>query len=131
MFHPLLRLLASQPELVAEHLAGYAALAQAEADQARRGFQARLGLMVLAGLGLLLGLGLAGAALLLLGAVPLGQMPWPWLLWLVPLLPSLAGLACLVAAQRIPTHDMLDRLRAQWREDLALLRDAGEQGQAR
>ena len=125
MFHPLLRLMASQPELVAEHLAGYAALAQAEADQARRGFQARLGLMVLAGLGLLLGLGLAGAALLLLGAVPLAQMPRPWLLWLVPLLPLLAGLACLVAARQIQPHDMLSRLQAQWREDLALLRDAG------
>lgn len=130
MFHPLLRLLASHPDLVAEHLTAYAALAQAEAVQSGRGLRQRATLGACAVLALSLAVGLAGVALLLVAALPLAAMPRPWLLWAVPAGPLLASLLCALRARRLPPANALVRLREQWQADLQLLRVASERGKA-
>lgn len=121
MFHPLIRLLASKPQLVAHHLGGYVELASAEAQQAVSALQARLLWMAGAVAGAVAGVLLAGVAALLAAALPLAGMPAPWLLLLVPLAAWLAGAACWLQASRLPLAGSLQNLRAQLAADAALL----------
>lgn len=73
--HPLLGVLATRPQLLAEHAQAYAELPQASSARMR---QARLKGLAL--LGLLTAVLPAGVASLLWAAVPLSSMPNPWLL---------------------------------------------------
>ncbi len=125
MFHPLIRLLATQPDLLVDHLGGYAALVGAQASQAQSALISRAVLLVIAAGSLALGLGLGGVALLLLAVQPLGSMPLPWLLAAVPALPLLLAVGCWWALRQRPQAWSMDTLRAQWAADAALLRDAG------
>ena len=87
MIHPMLKIVASRPELLAEHLAAYGELAAVQAQVAAAQLQRRAVLIGVAALAAALGLGLAGVAVMLAGALPLQTMPTPWLLAVVPLLP--------------------------------------------
>ena len=125
MFHPLIRLLATRPDLLADHLGGYAALVGAQASQAQTALRSRTLLLAVLAVTAALGLGLCGVALLLLAVVPLDNMPMPWLLAAAPALPLLAALGCWWALKQRPQAWSMDALRAQWAADAALLRDAG------
>ena len=77
MIHPLFRLLATQPQLLAEHLAGYAALVGIETQQLKNRLLKQL---VLAGLAVcLLGVAtaLAGVAVMSLYVVGLNRLVSP------------------------------------------------------
>lgn len=125
MIHPLVRLLVSRPQLLLEHLGGYADLAAAQMQLTLGTLRARAALVgCFAGL-LLLALLLGGAALLLVGAIPVAQMPMPWLLWLLPLLPLLGALVCLVLLKQRPLVVSLDAFREQAALDAAMFRDVG------
>ena len=102
MFHPLIRMLATRPELLAQHLSGYAQLLGAQLGVAGGLLQDRA--LLLAGLlgGVLLGLGLAGVAGLLAAALPLAAMPAPWLLIAIPALPL--GLATAIYMAEIASE---------------------------
>jgi hypothetical protein len=125
MLHPMFKIVASRPELLAEHLAAYGQLiavqAQAQAEQWRR----RAVLIAVAGLSALIGVGLAGAAVLVLAAVPLQAMPAPWLLLAVPLLPLAVAGACAWQLHGLQPASTLAPLREQFAADAALLREAG------
>ncbi len=125
MFHPLLRLLASRPELLADHLAGYAELVSAQAFEARANLKRRAALLTGAVVMGALGIGLAGVALLLVGVVPIDDMPAPWLLLAGPALPLIAAALCWQAAKSAPGAWSMTPLREQWAADVDLLRDAG------
>lgn len=125
MFHPLIRLLATKPDLLADHLGGYAALVGAQASQAQTALISRAALLAAVAGCMALGLGLGGVALLLLAVVPLAAMPLPWLLAAVPALPLLVAAACWWALQQRPQAWSMDALRTQWAADAALLREAG------
>ncbi len=122
MIHPLIQLLATRPELLAEHVGGYGGLVAAQATQAVAQLRRRAWL---AG-GLLVGLsgavGLGGVALLLWGALPLAQMPMPALLWAVPLAPLLVAAGCAWALNQRPMAWGLQILGEQLAADAALLR---------
>lgn len=125
MFHPLIRTLATRPELLAQHLSGYAQLMAAQLGVSGGLLQDRA--LLLAGLasGLLLGLGLAGVAGLLAAALPLAAMPAPWLLAAVPALPLGLAAGCAWALRRQPQVWSGTLLREQLALDAALLHDVG------
>ena len=125
MFHPLIRLLATKPDLLADHLGGYAALVGAQASQAQTALVSRAALLAAVAGSLALGLGLGGVALLLLAVVPMANMPLPWLLAAVPALPLLVAAGCWCVLQQRPQAWSMDALRTQWAADAALLREAG------
>lgn len=121
MFHPLIRLLATRPQLVATHLGGYVGLASAQAMEAMQSLQARMVWGAAAVAGLAAGSLLGGTALLLCAVVPIADMPAPWLLVATPGLPLLAGVACWLQARRKPLAWSLAPMQAQFAADAALL----------
>ncbi len=125
MFHPLIRLIATKPHLVAQHLGGYADLAAAQAADAAQALQRRL--LLGAGLAacLLVGAGMAGMALLLVAALPLEQMPAPWLLLVVPAVPLLGAAMLGWRLKSSPGVWSLSELRSQFLADMQLLDEAG------
>lgn len=125
MFHPLIRLVATRPELLAHHLLGYLQLVAAQLGQARSLLRNRALLLAGLALGLMLGLGLAGVAGLLAAALPWSAMPAPWVLAAVPALPLALAAGCGLALRQQPQVWSGDLLREQMAADAALLHEVG------
>jgi len=122
MFHPIYTTALRHPELIADHLANYAALAREEAAQASQVLLRRLIAGALAVGSALMTLVLAGVAVMLYGA----NGHFDWLLVLVPAIAALLTLvAAVVAARPSPTHGF-DEVRAQFEADMIALQVAGD-----
>lgn len=126
MFHPLIRLLASKPHLVAQHLGGYVDLAAAQAQEAARVLQTRLVWSAGAVAALCTGALLGGVALLLVAAVPVDSMPAPWLLLAAPGAPLLIGLLCWLQSRQQAVAWSLEPMRSQLQADVALLAEVAD-----
>ena len=74
-----------------------------------------------------LGLGLAGAAGLLAAALPLADMPQPWLLVAIPLVPLLASAALAWRLRQHPSRAAFAALRLQVAQDIATLKILDEE----
>lgn len=120
MLHPVFRVLMRRPELVLDHLAGYAELLREQARSARGQLVSRALAWAVAVLGFLMFLVLAGVSAMLHAV--LGHSHW--MLWLVPGgALAIAGVAFLQARQALPPAP-LDALRAQFDDDAKALRGA-------
>src|SRR3954467_2933125 len=99
LVHPLFSVLVSRPELVMDHVAGYAALVQEEASSVGAEVTKRGIAWVVCGVGAFLFLVLGGVAAML-GAVSEG---FHWALVLVPAIPLVvAGVAFNAARKPMP-----------------------------
>lgn len=117
----LLRLALTQPQVLAGHAEAYAELASAELGEAV-GSLKRQALFAAAGLcGLAVATVLAGVAILLWAVTPPMQVHDAWALWTTPLLPALAGLACLLAARRAAQAESFAAVRRHLQADIAML----------
>lgn len=124
MIHPLFRLVAAEPQMVADHLSGYAELLGDELRAFGGGWTRRL-LLQLAAIGLLaVAVALAGVALIVWAATPLAALHAPWVLVVVPLAPLVAAGGCLAAARSGAPREGFAALRRQLAEDSRLLREA-------
>ena len=121
MFHPLLKLLARRPDLLADHLDAYADLASAQVRATRRALATRALLVALAGL---LALLLAGMALLLWAALSPELLARPWMLLLIPALPALLALGAAWALRSSAPLAGFGPLREQFSRDAQMLHDA-------
>jgi hypothetical protein len=125
MLQPLIRLMASRPELLADHARAYAELATIEWRGAADAALRRTLLAVVAGAGLLVGLLLAGMAGLLCAVWSVEKMNLPILLLAIPALPlGIAAVAGILLA-RLPREPAFSDIRRQFQADLAMLRSAG------
>lgn len=122
--HPLLQLIATRPQLLAEHAQAYAALVTTEAPRITAACKRSAWLLALALGSLGAGLVLAGVAAMLWAITPEAQLRLPWVLVVVPALPLLVGLISTVAARRNREREAFDNLRQQVRADIELLREA-------
>jgi hypothetical protein len=121
MIHPIFSVLINRPELVMDHVAGYAALVQEEASSVGAEVAKRAIAWGVAVMGLLVFLVLAGVAVML-GVM---QGEFHWILVIAPgsaLLVSL--LAWNVARQRLPAKAFTE-LKAQLDADAHALRTIG------
>lgn len=125
MLQRLIRLAATQPDLLAEHAGAYAELATDEATVLARRLrrQTLLGAAALAALAV--AFTLAGVAVLLWAALPVAAMPMPGLLPVVPVLPALLGLVCAWQARSGHAVPAFTGLQRQWQADTEMLRAAG------
>ncbi len=124
MIHPLLALVATQPQLLVDHAEAYAELATAELALASAGWRRQAiwtaGLVACA----VIALTLAGVALMLWAVSPPADVRAPWALWGTPLLAVLLAIVCGLAAR--PSADRaFDLLRQQLHADVRMLREAG------
>ncbi len=122
MIHPLLRLVATQPHLLADHAEAYAGLVGEEVTQTVAGIKRRvllsavaLGLLVIAAV-------LVGVALMLWAVIPRADMQAPWALLAAPGVPALGGMICLLIGRSEP-GDSFSGLRQQMAADMMLLRE--------
>ena len=119
--HPIFSVLITKPELVMDHVAGYAALVQEEASSVGVAVAKRAVAWVVAGVALFVFLILAGVAVML-GAVS----GFHWALVLTPgVVLAIAIAALLVARQKLPTKTAFTELRAQLDADAQALRMMG------
>ena len=123
MLTPLFRLMATRPQLLAEHAEAYGELALLEFRAASAQWQRRARLKALGWCGLVVALLLAGVAGLLASTLPIASMAAPWALLAIPLLPAVAGVACLLAAGPTSQTGNFHLLRQQLEADRRLLRE--------
>lgn len=123
MIHPLLRLAASEPHLLGEHVEAYAALLGEEAKDLSASWIRRIVLYAVAGVMALVGLILVGVSLLFWAAVPTGQYNAGWALVVIPLVPLVIAAACAFAARSKPIAAAFEKVRQQLNADVAMLRE--------
>ena len=119
--HPLLKLAASQPHLLADHAQAYAALATEEAKNFSVSWLTRIAYYVGAAVLALIGLILVGVALLVAAATLPEQRSAEWAFYVVPLTPFLIAAICMVIARAKSTGTTFASLKAQVQADKALL----------
>jgi len=121
MVHPIFSVLISRPELVVDHVAGYAALVQEEASSVGVEVAKRVIAWGVAVMGLVVFLVLAGVAVML-GAM---HGEFHWVLVLAPASALLLSVvAWTIARQRLPTKAFTE-LKAQIDADAQALRTVG------
>ncbi|MDP9043941.1 MAG: hypothetical protein M3O01_03960 [Pseudomonadota bacterium] len=122
MIHPLLRLVVTQPNLLADHAEAYAGLVGEELARTTRSLTLRLVLGVVALVLVGVTAVLAGVALMLWAVLPASSIQAPWALVVGPGVPLVAAVVCaLVAKQKSP--DAFATLKQQVAADLVMLRE--------
>lgn len=122
MIHPVFRLVAAQPQLLAEHAAAYASLLSETLSVNSARWQRRAVFLLVGAVCWTVAVVLAGVAVMLWAAMPEAAMRQPWLLVCTPLVPALLGTASLWLGQNRHRGEAFDILRPQLAEDVALLR---------
>jgi len=122
MIHPVFRLAAARPQLLAEHAAAYANLLGEELALGSAGLKRQLALQLTGAACLVVAAVLLGVALLLWAASPDAGVRVLWLFVLTPVLPAAIGLWVLWLARERDALAPFARLRMQLAEDAALLR---------
>lgn len=122
--HPLLHLIATRPALLAEHAEAYAVLISAELPRISAAWRRSALLNALALGCAAVGAVLAGVGAMLWALAPEAPPNAPWVLLVVPSLPLLAGVACVVAARAGSEREAMANLRQQFAADMLMLREA-------
>jgi hypothetical protein len=124
MIHPLFRLVAAQPQMVADHLGGYCELLGDELRGFGTHWTRRL-LLQVAAVGLMaVAVSLAGVAVLLWAVTAPGSIHAVWALAVVPLAPLGGALACAMTARGGAPAANFAAMRQQIAEDARMLREA-------
>jgi len=122
---PLLTLLATQPQLLAEHLQGYSALLNEELRLATQRWRRQALLQVAAFCSLSVALVLGGMALMLWAVTEVVHERTLWVLWATPMLPLVTAVVCLLMARQPANTEAFANLSRQVNADMAMLRAAG------
>ena len=125
MIHPLLRLAATQPHLLGDHVEAYAALVGEEVNKVSTSLMTRVGLYLGALVLFAVGLVLVGVALMLRATIPSTGYPAGWALFVVPLTPFVLGAICVVVARVKPVERAFVTIKNQLNADMAMLREVG------
>ena len=121
MVHPIFSVLVSRPELVVDHLSGYAALAQQEASALGVELVRRAVAWAVAAASFIVFLVLAGVAVML-GVM---QGEFHWVLILAPGVALALGLVSMGIARKSLPSQIFTELRGQLEADAQALRMAG------
>lgn len=120
MIHPIFSTLISRPELVMDHVAGYAALVQEEASTVGGKVARRAAAWAVCGVGVLVFLVLAGVAAMLAAI-----NGFHWALVIVPAVPLGLAVAAFVVARKTVPGQAFSELRSQLDADALALRTMG------
>ena len=123
MIHPLLRLAATEPHLLGDHVEAYASLVGEEVSKVSTSWMTRISLYLVGLCMVGVGLVLVGVALLLCAALPSSAYPAPWAMIVVPLTPFVIAAGCVLAARSTRVEKAFDAVRKQLNADMAMLRE--------
>jgi hypothetical protein len=123
VIHPVLKLIATEPHLIGDHVEAYAGLVGEEVSKVSSGWALRLALFAAAGVLALLGLGLVGVSLLVWAGTPAAEVRAGWLFIAVPLVPLLGAAGCAMYAKSKTIENVFATVKAQFNADLAMLRE--------
>ena len=123
MIHPLLRLAATEPHLLGDHVEAYASLVGEEVSKVSTSCMRRIGLYMVALCMVGVGLVLVGVSLLLCAALPSSDYPAAWAMIVVPATPFVIGAGCILAARSTKIDSAFDAVRTQLNADMAMLRE--------
>ena len=122
MLHPLLRLIATRPQLLADHAEAYAGLVSEDLGKAATIWKWRIVLYTVALALVAVAVVLTGVALMLWAVTPPSSMQAPWALIAGPAVPLVGAIAC-VLFTRGKTVDTFADLKQQVAADLVMLRE--------
>jgi hypothetical protein len=123
MIHPLLKLIATEPEVLGDHVEAYADLVGEEVKKTGSAWAQRFAWYASA-LGLLaVGLVFVGVAIMLWAALPPSGFQAPWVLVAVPVVTLAGAVACILMARRHPIESAFDNVKKQLSADMAMLRE--------
>jgi uncharacterized membrane protein YqjE len=123
MIHPLLRLIATEPQILGDHVEAYAELVGDEVRKTSSAWVTRLGLYLAAACLGGIALVFTGVALMLWASLPASGFQTPWLLVAVPAITFAAALICAVIAARSRVENAFDNVKKQLNADMAMLRE--------
>ena len=123
MIHPLLRLIATEPQVLGDHVEAYAELVGDEVRKTGAAWSMRVGFYAGALCLAAIGLVLAGVAAMLWASLPASGFQAPWVLIVVPSVMLVGALACVVLARRHPIENAFDNVKKQLNADMAMLRE--------
>ncbi len=130
MAHPLVRLVASRPHMLTEHVSAYADLLAAEITATTAQVKRQLVFQVLGLCGISVTTALIGVAVMLWAALPSGSVHAPWVLALVPMVPAALGIWALNVAKAVTPSDPFAAMRRQLSADAAMLNNASHAGES-
>lgn len=122
MLHPLFSVVVRRPDIVAEHLAGYALLAREEASLASQQLIQRTVAYAVTAVSLTLAVALAGVAVMMAAL----HSQFHWTLVVIPLLALLPAVWGWSAARKPLPVQLFGSLTNQFEADLQVLRNAEE-----
>ena len=122
MIHPLLRLVATQPQLLADHAEAYAGLVGDEIGRSAASLKHRVLLNAVALCLVGVAAVLAGVALMLWAVIPPASMQAPWALIAAPAVPAVIAVICGLVGLRKPGEAFAE-LKQQVAADLVMLRE--------
>ena len=125
MLHPLLHLIATRPNLLADHAEAYADLVATQVGSSFNAAKRRAIFYAAALCGTGVTAVLIGVAVMVWAVIPAEVMQAPWALVAVPLPALLATIGCLMAARKPGVEGAFDVVREQINADVAMLREAG------
>jgi uncharacterized membrane protein YqjE len=122
MIHPLLRLVATQPQLLADHAEAYAGLVGEEIGRTAASLKQRvlLGAIALCLVGV--AAVLTGVSLMLWAVIPTASVQASWALIAAPAVPALIAVVCGLIGRQAPS-DRFAELKQQVAADLVMLRE--------
>jgi hypothetical protein len=123
LINPFLKLVLTQPHLLAEHAQAYAELVAAELKKVSASMALRIGLFAGAGVLAFLGVVWGGIALMLWGSAPSDDGPAGWLLLVVPLLPIVIAVVLVFVARSKSVESGFDVIKDQVRADIDMVRE--------
>lgn len=124
MIYPFIRLMATRPELLADHALAYADLVAEEVDEVSTDWKRRMMLSAVAVCFLGVAVVLAGVAVMLWALAPqLSNQAW-WILVATPMLPAALAVWCWLAARARQDASPFGRVWQHVQTDIAALREA-------
>jgi hypothetical protein len=123
MLYPLLQLIVTQPQLLADHAEMYVELASSEMGAVTTYWKRRVMLNSVALCCVGVAAVLVGVALMLWAVTPLENIKMPWVLIGVPMVPLVAAWWCQVTARKQGDLNAFEVLRNQFKADVLMLRE--------
>ena len=126
MIHPLFRLIASEPQMLADHVEAYSELVGEEVGNAIAQWKKTAIAAALLGVLGLVTLVFAGVAIMLWAVTPPDNLHAPWALVIVPLVPALGAAGFWFSAKSGDKGQGFAAIKAQFAADAAMLRSVSE-----